>query len=225
MLPANTSYVPQNSQGPFLTLYRLKVDLPETSRGQRGSPEYLVSDTVLSSNVAYFKTPREFINFQPPTKEDNESQLLFLRGFPSAHWIKLIGSKYYIDPEYFYRHLDFGSSDDRTNTFCLPGLPSSSWHLMHLPVTSIGLKDSVKSRSTQEDIDGLRDDGAKSLARFHEKILRLELNTGDTLIRQFYNLDEMHCAVEQRISICMKESGKTFIGMLLYPSINLPYRH
>ena len=75
-----------------------------------------------------------------------------------------------------------------------------------------GLKHSVKSHVTQRDTDGLRDESAKTQAGFHEKILRLELNTGSSMIRPIPKPERMDCAVEQSISICLKESGGAFIG-------------
>lgn len=42
-----------------------------------------------------------------PLPAPGTGQICFMRGFPAPAWLKVIGSHYRIDPEYFRRHSDF----------------------------------------------------------------------------------------------------------------------
>src|SRR5258706_9160515 len=108
---------------PFVTLYRLGSNKPG-----RKSQEHQEHSKGIS-----FRTCLEFTAVEPPGPKDWQSHILFLRGHPSAQWLRLIGSKYHVDPEFFARHMDFRSASDKSNNFSIPSLPSSSWHLIGLP--------------------------------------------------------------------------------------------
>jgi hypothetical protein len=147
----------------------------------------------------------------------SQGRLVFMRGYMSARWINTIGARYVVDPEFFCRHLDFRPRDDPSSTFSTPALPSSSWHLIELPVMAIGTRMAPKGPVRLESIDGLRDEGAEALAAHHHRIARLsssDMAVGESMYRQFYVFDETHFAVEQRISICMQpgENGGGYVG-------------
>jgi hypothetical protein len=63
--------------------------------------------------IMHFNSLKQFDALTTNEQEnDSSSQLVYLSGYPSARWLCRIGSHYDIDPEFFYRHLDFPSSID-----------------------------------------------------------------------------------------------------------------
>lgn len=154
------------------------------------------------------RDPRQLYKFESET-----SCLILLRGFLSATWINNVGSRFFVDPEFFGRHLDFRSTQDKLNNFSTPCLPSTSWHLMELPVTIIGSRESALSgMSASAWTDEERNKGRYALERHHEKHSSLspDMTPGESMIRDYYVFDEIHFAIDQRISICMQqvEDGK-----------------
>lgn len=156
--------------------------------------------------VFSFRDPQEFFHFhiQKP-----QSRIIFLRGFMSANWINNIGGRYIVDPEYFCRHLDFSSPDDNSNNFSLPALSSSSWHLIELPIMTIGKRTASQGLMRLQVIENLRKEGASALKDHHHRISRLsssDMEVGESMIREFYVFDENHFVIEQRVSVCMQAS-------------------
>lgn len=162
--------------------------------------------------VSHFNCFDEFAAYKPPGPSNQESQLLFLRGYPSARWLKLLGSRYLVDPEFFSRVLDFRAPADRSNLFCVPSLPSSTWNLIQLPVSTVGLHDAVTHNAKQEDIDIWRVRAANKLAEHHHGLSKMRgIQVGTSIVRQLCLWDEVHFSLEQRISICMRKHGQSFI--------------
>ena len=172
-----------------------------------------------------FHNPSTFIGWDrcpAPNQEVPSPHLVFMRGFMSPAWIRSIGSRYVVDPEFFCRHLDFRSRDDASNTFSTPALPSSSWHLIEVPVISIGTRMGPKGSNGALKTSELREEGAEALATHHHRIARLSssgMALGESMYRDLYVFDETHFAVQQRISICMQpgEGGAPFTGNTVYP--------
>ena len=183
-----------------------------------------------ASNFACFNDPQEFFRYGLGRSRP-QSCIIFLRGFMSPAWINNIGSRYFIDPEFFCRHLDFRPTDDNSNNFSIPALPSSSWHLIELPVITIGTRMAHKGATWVEKVEMLRREGVEALASHHHRIAKLSssgMAVGDSMVRGFYVFDETHFAIEQRISICMQAnrghksfSRKTLISFFI--SL-IPYR-
>jgi hypothetical protein len=139
--------------------------------------------------------------------------MVFLRGYMTADWLNSIGAKYRVDPEYFCRHLDFRPPCENSNNFSIPALPSSSWHLIQLPILTIGVKDSAKGSIDFDAIETLRKKGREAFSDHHHRITRLSssgMTIGDSMVRDYLLFDNTHFAIEQRISICMQQTGPTF---------------
>ncbi|KAK5995286.1 hypothetical protein PT974_03687 [Cladobotryum mycophilum] len=153
-----------------------------------------------------FQLPTQLYEFQP----GKESCIVFLRGFLSAAWINNVGGRYFVDPEFFCRHLDFRSAQDKSNNFSVPSLPSSSWHLMELPVTTLGSWESSPFGTLPSSwIEKARKDGKAALLEHHHRLSKLsdsEMVVGESMIRDHYVFDEIHFAIDQRISICMQQA-------------------
>lgn len=183
----------------------LVYSLPLGTEGQDGQRAQMPSAT----DCLAFHSPTQLYKFQSET-----SCLIFLRGFLSAAWINNIGGRFVVDPEFFGRHLGFRFAQDKSNNFSTPCLPSTSWHLMELPVTTIGSRESpLNGMSPSAWTEEERKKGRYALERHHEKLSSLgpDISPGESMIRDYYVFDEIHFAIDQRISICMQqaEDGKS----------------
>lgn len=180
---------------------------------KQAPPEEEKLHTSYARRVQNFQDAMLFYNHHLSSPEKYQGSMIFLRGYMTADWLNSIGAKYNVDPEYFCRHLDFRPADDNSNNFSLPALPSSSWHLIQLPILTIGAKYTAKGSMNFDIIEGLRRKGREVLAEHHHRITRLSssgMTGGDSMIRDYLVFDETHFAIEQRISICMQRAGPTF---------------
>ncbi|KAG8667973.1 hypothetical protein FPOAC1_012815 [Fusarium poae] len=140
-LGTGAEYTPQSRQGDdgFVTLY----DLGNVPVMQPSSPPHHPSssdgegDETSDEKRHQALVPEKFqdadsfyrFNLEKPP----QSCIIFLRGFMTAQWINNIGARYFVDPEFFCRHLDFSPVNDTASNFSIPALPSSSGHLIELP--------------------------------------------------------------------------------------------
>ena len=160
----------------------------------------------MASRCVWFKDPQAFF-LDEPSQTQLQSRMVFLRGYMSADWINNIGGRFVIDPEFFCRHLDFRSVDDEPNNFSAPPLPSSSWHLIDLPIFTLGARMVPKGPSWLTKVEERRRMGKEALSDHHHRIAQLSssgMAVGESMIRGYYIFDEAHFAIEQRISICMQ---------------------
>jgi hypothetical protein len=196
----------------YVTLYSFE----KTARDENQihvSPDKEKLHTSHARTVKHFHDATLLYYFRLLSPERHQSCMIFLRGYMTADWLNSIGAKYRVDPEYFCRHLDFRPACENSNNFSIPALPSSSWHLMQLPIITIGVKDSAKGSMNFDYIEGLRRKGREALADHHHRITRLSSSgmvVGDSMIRDYVIFDDTHFAIEQRISICMQQTGPTF---------------
>jgi hypothetical protein len=223
----------------FVTLYPISWEegaqsspqSPPQSPQSSSSPTFLVpqrsaSDPDVDPEFADQKHrgPRKSIPFHDPHEffryglgcPRSQSSIVFLRGYMSATWINNVGSRYMIDPEFFCRHLDFRPADDNSNNFSVPALPSSSWHLIELPVITLGTRRASKGATQLDKIEELRIESNVALSNHHHQISKLASSgmvTGKSMVRRVYVFDETHFAIEQQISIAMQvaRDGSTFI--------------
>ena len=155
---------------------------------------------------------------------DSQSGIIFLRGYRSAPWVKSIGARFTVDPEFFCRHMDFQDPDQPPKNFSMPCLPSSSSQLIELSVLTIGIDESCEILQGKT-IQTAREDIEKALNKFRARVTSMQsgdMEDGESMIRDFYLFDGTHFAVEQRISICLEKSrdGKTFqCESLFYTSV------
>jgi hypothetical protein len=128
----------------------------------------------------------------------------------SAAWINNIGARCIIDPKFFSRHLDFLPADNSSNNFSVPALPSSSWHLMELPLITLGTWVAPRRPMQLGGIEELERESAGALSSHHHEIAKLSssgMTTGNSMMREIYIFDETHFAIEQRVSIAMQRDG------------------
>lgn len=174
---------PANAGETFLTLYDLDL------RGDK--------------RITHFTTPAELEAYTEHTPQNPVAgRLLFLKGFPSAQWLNLLGAKYEIDPEFFVRHLSLqdGSSGGSPGDPSLLQL-SSTANIFQLRILTVGSWDTSRSRLSVEE---LRRHCNASIMKYHED-LRMKQNMPmcASMVRGFLVLDKEHFSLEQTISILL----------------------
>jgi hypothetical protein len=216
--PTTVRLEPRRGEDDFVTLYPLGDGQVSQQSSSQSPPRSSDGDGDLESADERHHKALKPLNFQDHSdfysyniNKPPQSSIIFLRGFMTAQWINNIGARYVVDPEFFCRHLDFGPANDNANNFSIPALPSSSGHLIELPIITIGKRTASTDALRADKIDELRSQGASALAAHHHQISKLassKMKLGDSMVRDFHIFDEIHYAIEQRISICMQPTKK-----------------
>lgn len=156
-----------------------------------------------AQRIKHFDGNSELTRFDRVLSTPSENgKLIFLKGYPSPGWVKLLGSRYRIDPEYFRRQLSLGSL---TEYHELPSLPSSSRNIIELCVTSIGRCNYAT---------GIRQEATVAV-RKHFQALGEISHTGESIVRKFNRHDESTFSIEQRISLCLVMRDESWTGALV----------
>ena len=194
--------IPSSSAGDkwFLKLYELSLDQPIglIAKGP-------------ANDLSDFRTPDEFYEKGPAPDQEDQAQILFLRGHPSPKWLKAIGSKYQLEPDFLAKHLDFlnpSTAQDRP----LFGLPTSFVHTVQLCITTIGSRDCENRVYTQQEIDNIRKQDKADMTLYSSELSRGLFNVGDAVVRHYSTLDEKFFAIEQKVSIHIQNHGKGWVG-------------
>lgn len=191
--------------------------LPKTdhNRSVEVDPPVQKQDRYKHRKPIFFADPSDFYTRSlGEGSNGSQSGIIFLCGYKPASWIKNIGARFTVDPEFFCRHMDFQNPDETPRNFSLPSLPSSSSYLIELPVMTIGIGKSSKVFQGKT-IEKRREYVEKALNDFRERVTKINgcnMMDGESMIRDFYLFDGTHFAMEQRISICLEKSkdGKSF---------------
>jgi hypothetical protein len=138
---------------------------------------------------------------QLPFPTTGSGQLCFIRGLPTAEWLKLIGAHYRIDPEFFRRHLDFLQVKKH---YDLPPLPSNANNMIRLRVCDIFHRQAAL---TPQQFRNARQEEKDRLQRFQRHLLNRGI-AGDSLIRRFSVHNQTTFTVEYSISIYVTGSNK-----------------
>jgi hypothetical protein len=183
--------------------------------GSQNEP-YATVVTIGASNGSENQTPaRESFNTPKACVEairrraKSEPQVIFLRGYPSPEWIKSIGACCRIeDAEFFRWHLRFKCRQE----YCLSQpLFSAFSNIIRLKFITIGSRNSNGNK--QETVDKLRDKATKAM-KSYESDLKIGdmVRSGDSIVRDYYVLDEQHVVIEQEMSICITKSSNNWTG-------------
>ncbi|KAK3294428.1 uncharacterized protein B0H64DRAFT_433593 [Chaetomium fimeti] len=213
LLNFNTAQYPdfQPRGTAFLVRYRFQsVTASPENNLQRSQPSSRAAVPSIAtpawglSDPKFFDDEESYLQQEIPSEADSPGLLLFLRGYPSPNWVGTIGGTHLADPEMFSRWFDFRSMDSSVHSFSQSSLPSLSWNLIELPITTLGSLDSMISLPTQDHLDDARREWAAGLRSYHTKLGVHVPAVGTSLIRGIQLFDEFHYAVEQRITICMR---------------------
>jgi hypothetical protein len=188
------------SEEPFLTLYELCPNQPAgpEARGPCTKPQD-------------FQTPNEFYKSPPVPDQEVRAQILFLRGYPSPRWLKAIGAKYKLEPDFLAKHLDF-LNPNASEDLPIVGLPTSLAHVVQLCITTIGSRDCEKRIYKQDEIDSIRKQDKADMALYSSELSKGKFNVGNAIIRHYSTLDETFFAIEQKASIHIQNQGKSWVG-------------
>jgi hypothetical protein len=146
-----------------------------------------------SNRIRELKSIKEFESLIEKYSQDERcSLLLFLKGYPSPHWLNSIGSKCSIDPEFFQRHVDFWSTNGMPNYFVLPPLLSSSSNMLRLSLTTIGSREGRGNRGEQTYVEKLRKESALEFTEYLRSLrtgTKTVFRTGHSLVRHLEIFD------------------------------------
>lgn len=149
-----------------------------------------------------FNDVRDF-RANAPRANEQTAQLLFLRGYPSAEWIKVVGSRYKVDGEIFRRHMDFLQLQPY---YDLPALPTTSGSMFQLRFASICRR---RVPMPEPELKHQRQNSGNIVQRHHRNLGR---GLGDSIVRQYNVHDVTHFSIEQTMSIyvaAIKKHGWT----------------
>lgn len=139
--------------------------------------------------------------------------MLFLRGNPSAGWVRSIGAFCCVDPELFRWFLRYKESAG--GDYYFDRAPSAMSNIFRFRFYTIGSKRDF-CRFSQDDVDAMRAEANQRFEHYKRELLGgLSLATGSSIVRSFRAIDERHCVIEQEMDISIFEIGKTWMGMYL----------
>lgn len=147
------------------------------------------------------------------SRSQNQSgQVLLLRGCPSPEWIKAIGGKYRIDPEFIQRHLDFFATLAPRSVFSLPSLASSTSNIIRLTTSTVVYQDTSLGKKKAADLQASRRTQAEDMSTYRRQYQN-NCHCGDSIVREISMLDENYSILEQSISIRVQRNHDGWIGM------------
>ena len=160
-------------------------------------------------NIEEYYDPSSFQSSMNAKPIDPSScQLLFLRGFPSADWLNVLGATYRLDPEFVRRHLDFMQPSEY---YDLPSLPSSASNMFRLKLNTICKRDEVIGFG---DVEKDRREEVGEVTK-HQRLLGLAGVLGESIVRRYANHDEMTYSLEQDVSCYVTRKNGHTVGMSL----------
>jgi hypothetical protein len=133
----------------------------------------------------------------------NSSLLVFLRGWQSPAWLRILGARCGIDPEMLRRHLAFLST---RNFFDEPPLPSHQLDIWRIRILTIC--DLTNNTLRPEEVQGRRQTSAQDVRKYLRK-LKATSQVGRSILRRYSVIDGTMSLVEQDVSLCvtMRRTG------------------
>lgn len=126
--------------------------------------------------------------------------IIFMRGFPSPQWLNYLGAAFEIDPEFYFRHLDFstGLIPAASRNFFYPTPFPKTRDLIQLRVCNTGSWISARPNMTLKTLQ----ERCEISMNEHLNDFRLRNNAiGDSVVRRLMLHDLHNFSIEQRISI------------------------
>ncbi|KAK4443192.1 hypothetical protein QBC34DRAFT_213421 [Podospora aff. communis PSN243] len=161
------------------------------------------------------------VDLTPPESQptsQGKGCLVFVRGFPSPSWVAELGSRYRVDPEYFYRHLDFFDSDllfqSHGSCFNRPSLLSTSNNIIHIPVMTILTETGVYPGWEVYANSTHRRSWLVKQVSLYRRTFRSSARCGDSTVREYSVLSNRHSVMEQRISVCITDDGPGWVALI-----------
>jgi hypothetical protein len=159
----------------------------------------------LQRTISHFRDPADFHWYTTQRSATKSNLLIFLKGISSPDWIRILGSDYSVDPEFFKVHLNFLFR--RTN-FSLPGPPSSS-RTLRLRLTTLGMAEPMNAQSA----NSWRNRCIESMQAYRKNLQSLKgFPLATSIIRKLSCFSDGTFALEQELSISIIELQGRWIG-------------
>ena len=144
---------------------------------------------------------------------------MFLRGYPSAQWLSILGHLYDIHPEYWRRHLDFLSLGDAFSAN-RQRLPSTAGRIFQFSVGSIGTFG--RWWKPGQRIKDLRRTATADMDRYCKGLTAgRDWRPADSIVRRYILHNKEHFSIEQNVTVCLHtgSSPADWISMFLTSSL------
>ena len=143
---------------------------------------------------------------QDDSNGDNESRsLIFLRGYPQYAELLEIGCQYEVDPEAFYRHLSFLSSNralERQKPFTLPSFQRP---IFQLSLTSVGHYDTL----ADTPVAAVRLRVAGEMKNYWDKIkIPGTWKPGASIVRTMHIYNQSVFSFEQQVTVFVSKEDE-----------------
>ncbi|KAK4497675.1 hypothetical protein PRZ48_010328 [Zasmidium cellare] len=153
-----------------------------------------------------------------------QSQLLLLRGYPSAAWLSAVGAVFDVDPEFFDQHLRIQCSQGARTASKWPFPSPSAVTEPRLRFTTSGFSQEMNERSRKAShVEGLRKGAKDIFSKYVRELSNGKARTGDSVLRGISIHDSVNFSFEQDVSIWTKQTdrGWTAIAWLDFGCHNL----
>jgi hypothetical protein len=174
----------QTSRHSFLTSINLYGDKEELTPTELSTPHHFLTSDQLSANC---------------------SLLLFLKGYPSPDWIKVLGTTFRVDPEFWRRHLEFLQSE---KFYDLPSLPSYVNRSVQLRIVTIFNRHTAISRGA---VEKARENAVETMRDHHLQLQRDDI-VGESIIRRLDVHSENIFTIEQHVSCTVSTKNGGWAG-------------
>lgn len=145
-------------------------------------------------------------------KTSGPKHFVFMRGYPSPSWLNTVGAKFFVDPEFFLRHLDGLDARRTSDTPYLPSLAASG-QIVHLRIPTIG---SWNDHAATSSVRELRENCEKSMSTYTDQLFpRDNIDPCYPIVRRFIVHDKHNFTIEQLISLCVSFKGTNWTGQSL----------
>ncbi|KAK4614154.1 hypothetical protein CLAFUW4_09099 [Fulvia fulva] len=150
--------------------------------------------------------PAELTDYEPHRQA--QSDLLFLRGYPSPEWLSAVGSRVDVDIEFLEHHLQLYAKQPVQLARTWPPVASQAVMEPRLRLTTLGyLLDSDEStRSSVSHVQKLRQRTRGLFGSYLDSIRNDEVGLGDSLLHSICVHDGTNFSFGQDISICVKQT-------------------
>ena len=154
-----------------------------------------------------------------PISSACDGKLIFLRGYPSAERLALLGHSYEVEPVFWKRHLDFLSPADGALAQVYQP-PSTASRIFQLRVGSIGTWG--RFWQPHQHIEHLRRSAADDMKRYRNALAAgHNWHPADSVVRRYILHDKEHFTIEQNVTVLFHNNnnsnrwiGKSSSGIL-----------
>lgn len=145
-------------------------------------------------------------------------RLVFFQGYLPPRLINHLGAKFSIDPEFFFRHLDFPTiRSPSPGHFFMHSLPSIHPDIIRIRIPLIISCDHLRSMpdgSGEATPSRLREYCQKQMNEYLANVTkRVDVDPGEAMVRRFSVHDIYHFSIEQIVTIHLSRVSQSWTGM------------